>query len=46
MEIEPRYVDVAVRRWQSLTGKDAIDAETGRTFDELSIERASADYEE
>jgi DNA modification methylase len=41
MEIEPRYVDVAVRRWQAFTGKDAVDAESGLTFDQLE-ERASA----
>jgi len=23
MEIEPRYVDVAVRRWQEFTGQEA-----------------------
>jgi DNA modification methylase len=41
MEVEPRYVDVAVRRWQAFTGKDAVDAESGSTFDQLA-ERASA----
>ena len=35
MEIEPRYVDVAIRRWQAFTRKDAVHAETGRTFDQL-----------
>jgi hypothetical protein len=39
MDIEPRYVDVAVRRWQAFTGKDAMNAESGRTFDQLA-ERA------
>ena len=34
MEIEPRYVDVAVRRWQKLTGKDAIHEATGETFNQ------------
>lgn len=34
MEIEPRYVDVAVMRWQTLTGK-AARLENGRTFDQL-----------
>lgn len=34
MEVDPIYVDVAIRRWQALTGKDAIHSETGRTFDE------------
>ena len=41
MDIEPRYVDVAVRRWQAFTGKDAVNAESGRTFDQLA-ERAGA----
>jgi DNA modification methylase len=42
MDIEPRYVDVTVRRWQAFTRKDAVDAETGRTFDQLAAERAVA----
>jgi DNA modification methylase len=36
LEIDPLYVDVSIRRWQSFTGKDAILAETGQTFDEVS----------
>jgi DNA modification methylase len=39
LEIEPRYVDMAVRRWQAFTRKDAILVATGRTFDEMAIER-------
>jgi DNA modification methylase len=39
MEIEPKYVDVAIRRWQAFTGRDAILALTGRTFDETATER-------
>lgn len=34
IEIDPLYVDVAVRRWQALTGEDARHAVTGRTFTE------------
>jgi len=41
MEVDARYVDVAVRRWQAFTGKDAVDAESGLSFDELA-ERACA----
>jgi DNA modification methylase len=41
MDVEPRYADVAVRRWQAFTGKDAVDAESGKTFDQLA-ERAGA----
>lgn len=36
LEIEPRYVDVAIRRWQSFTRRDAIHIETGVTFEELA----------
>ncbi|MGY6550480.1 MAG: DNA modification methylase [Erythrobacter sp.] len=32
IEIEPRFVDVAIRRWEQLTGRKAILAETGETF--------------
>jgi hypothetical protein len=33
MELDPKYVDVIVLRWQQLTGKQATD-ENGRTFDD------------
>lgn len=33
MELTPEYVDVIVRRWQELTGKQAVHADTGQTFD-------------
>jgi DNA modification methylase len=36
LEIDPLYVDVAIRRWQSFTGRDAVLGATGQTFDELS----------
>jgi DNA modification methylase len=38
IEIDPRYVDVAIRRWQRWTGQVAIHVETGRTFDEIARE--------
>ena len=34
MELDPLYVDTIVRRWQALTGEQAVHAETGMTFDE------------
>ena len=34
VELDPLYVDVAVRRWQNATGKDAVFAETGEIFNE------------
>jgi DNA modification methylase len=36
MEIDPLYVDVAIRRWQAFTGKDAVLDGSGRTFDEAA----------
>ena len=39
MEISPAYVDVAIRRWEAATGKQATLDGDGRTFDELSAER-------
>jgi DNA modification methylase len=32
LEIDPQYVDTAIRRWQADTGLDAIHAESGMTF--------------
>ena len=36
MEIDPSYVDVAVRRWQQYTGERARHAGTGKAFDEIA----------
>lgn len=32
MELDPKYVDVIVRRWQNFTGKSAVHAVTGQAF--------------
>jgi hypothetical protein len=42
LEIDPHYVDVAVRRWQDYTGKAAVLAATGNTFEEIGEERTGA----
>jgi len=39
MEIEPRYADVIVRRWEEFTGGKATLDGDGRTFEELRGER-------
>ena len=39
LELDPHYVDVAVRRWQAYTGKDAFLVETGETFEEANEQR-------
>jgi DNA methylase/ParB-like nuclease domain len=36
IELDPHYVDVAIRRWQDLTGRSAIHVDSGRSFDELA----------
>lgn len=41
IELDPRYVDVAVRRWQDFTGKAAVLEGDGRTFAEVSGLRAA-----
>jgi hypothetical protein len=38
IEIDPHYVDVAIRRWQNYTGQAAIHAVTGKRFDEVQPE--------
>lgn len=35
IELDPRYVDVALIRWQSLTGEQAIHEETGLPFEQI-----------
>ena len=36
LELDPLYVDAAIRRWQKLTKRDAVLEETGQTFDEIA----------
>ena len=42
MELDPKYVDVVVARWQTLSGKQATLDGDGRTFEELKAERVGA----
>jgi len=42
LELDASYVDVAVRRWQAFTGRDAILEATGQTFEEVENERNPA----
>jgi site-specific DNA-methyltransferase (adenine-specific) len=39
VEIDPRYCDVIVRRWQEFTGRDATLECYGRTFEQVQQER-------
>jgi len=35
MELDPKYCDVIIKRWQDFTGQKAIHSETGESFDEV-----------
>ena len=36
VEIDPRYVDVTLRRWQNATGEIPVHVESGSSFDEVT----------
>jgi DNA modification methylase len=37
IEIDPLYIDTAIRRWQRYTGSHAIHAETGKRFEQSEV---------
>ena len=39
MELDPKYVDVIVRRWQEFTGKQATLESSGATFEQVAADR-------
>jgi hypothetical protein len=39
MEIDPKYADCIVLRYQEYTGKQAVLEGDGRTFEEIALER-------
>src|SRR5216110_1743329 len=39
MELDPKYVDVIVQRWQTVSGKKATLEDDGRTFEEIASAR-------
>ena len=41
IEINPLYVDLALRRWSERTGLDAVLESTGQTFSQVRAERLS-----
>lgn len=41
IEIDPVYADVALRRFMAFTGQQAVLAETGETFEEVTMRRAA-----
>ena len=44
VELDPKYVDVAVQRWQSFAGVEATLNETGETFAEVAATPSLGDY--
>jgi DNA modification methylase len=41
LEIDPKYIDVAVRRWQLFTGKSAVLDGTTASFEEVAEQRSN-----
>ena len=41
IELDPKYVDASVRRWQAKTGRAAIRAETGQPFNDIAVRAAN-----
>jgi DNA modification methylase len=41
IELDPLYVDTAIRRWQNLTGRDAVRMSDGRLFREIESEKGA-----
>jgi len=39
MELDPKYVDVAIERWQNFTGQEAVLEATGQTFKSMRESR-------
>ena len=44
IELDPAYVDVAVRRWQLMTGQEAVHAATGEAWSQRVTEMKEADH--
>jgi DNA modification methylase len=43
LELDGGYVDTIIRRWQKLTGGNALHSTSVRSFDDLADEREAAD---
>jgi DNA modification methylase len=39
IDIDPVYVDVAIRRWQNFTGEVAVHAQTDKRFNEVATQK-------
>jgi DNA modification methylase len=45
VEIDPLYVDIAIRRWQRMTGEGVIHAENGVDFAALELEETGVRHQ-
>ncbi|SFP85969.1 DNA modification methylase [Sphingomonas rubra] len=45
IELDPKYVDVAVRRWEQVTGQRAVLTATGQSFAAVAEERSGGDVD-
>jgi DNA modification methylase len=36
VELDPLYIDVAIRRWQKITGREAVQRDTGESFNYIA----------
>jgi DNA modification methylase len=43
IELDPLYVDTAIRRWQNLTGRDAVRLADGKVFRDIEAEKEQGD---
>jgi DNA modification methylase len=46
MEIDPKYCDVIIKRWQDFTGMQAVLESTGLTFDEVNHARQKTEADQ
>jgi len=46
VELDEKYVDVIVKRWQDFTGQDAVHEASGKTFNELSNGKTAQDEQQ
>lgn len=45
LELDPKYVDVIVRRWEQYTGEQAVHSVSGQSFSEVAQERLEGSVE-
>lgn len=43
IELDEKYVDVIIKRWEEYSRKKAVHEQTGKSYEELKIEREKQD---